>query len=99
VEEMAAAASGLKGQSMDLVNAVSVFKLQGGVTAAQPSRTAPAPATLARPAAPRQLNGASKPAPKAATKALARAPSPKLAAPPAKAPKAAAAADDEWETC
>jgi methyl-accepting chemotaxis protein len=30
VEEMAAAASGLKGQAMDLVNAVSVFKLQAG---------------------------------------------------------------------
>jgi methyl-accepting chemotaxis protein len=34
VEEMAAAASGLRGQAMELVDAVSVFKLQGSATAA-----------------------------------------------------------------
>jgi methyl-accepting chemotaxis protein len=55
VEEMAAAAGGLKGLAMDLVDAVSVFKLQDGVTATPPLRPAPVPARLARPTAPRQL--------------------------------------------
>ena len=103
VEEMAAAASGLKGQALELVNAVSAFKLQGGAVAAAPpgqlpQRPGPAAPALARPAAPRQLGGTGKPAPRPAAKTLAKAPSPKLAAPPAAAPKVAAAADDEWET-
>jgi methyl-accepting chemotaxis protein len=102
VEQMAAAASGLKGQAMELVNAVAVFKLQGGAAMAPPQRPTPAPASLARPTAPRQLAASSKPAPKPVAKpvvkALAKAPSPKLAAPPAKAPKAASPADEEWET-
>ena len=42
VEEMAAAASGLKGQAMDMVNAVSVFKLHGrALNAPPPSPAAP----------------------------------------------------------
>jgi methyl-accepting chemotaxis protein len=98
VEEMAAAASGLKNQALDLVNAVSVFKLQGGQMPATPPRRAPAPMASVRSAAPRQLSGSSKPSPKPVAKTLAKAPSPKLAAPPAKAPKTAAPADDEWET-
>jgi methyl-accepting chemotaxis protein len=98
VEEMAAAASGLKGQAMDLVDAVSAFKLQDGATVTPTRRPTAAPASLARPTAPRQLAGNSKPAPKPATKTLAKPPSPTLAAPPAKASKASAAADDEWET-
>jgi methyl-accepting chemotaxis protein len=102
VEEMAAAASGLKGQALDLVNAVSVFKLQGGALAAAPSgparpRPAPAAPKLARPATPRQLAGSNKPTPKAVAKPLSKAASPKLAAPP-KAAKAATSADEEWET-
>jgi methyl-accepting chemotaxis protein len=44
VEEMAAAASGLKGQAMELVIAVSFFKLQEGVTAAPLLRRVLAPA-------------------------------------------------------
>ena len=106
VEEMAAAASGLKGQAMDLVNAVSVFKLQDGVATAPPRSHSPATVSLPRPAAPRQLSGGSKPVPKSVakplaktlTKTLIKAPSPKLAPPPAATPKASAAADDEWET-
>jgi methyl-accepting chemotaxis protein len=98
VEEMAAAASGLKNQALDLVNAVSVFKLQGGQMPATPPRRAPAPMASVRSAAPRQLSGSTKPSPKPVAKTLAKAPSPKLAAPPAKAPKTAAPADDEWET-
>ena len=97
VEEMAAAASGLKGQAMDLVNAVSVFKLQGGAMVSAPARQTPSPPSLVKPVAPRQLS-ASKPPPKPVAKALAKAPSPKLMAAPAKAPVASAAADDEWET-
>jgi hypothetical protein len=106
VEEMAAAASGLKGQALDLVNAVSVFKLQGGTVVAPQERPTPAPmqrpASLTKPMAPRQLAGNSKPAPKPPAKApaqtLAKAPSPKLTASPPKATQAATAADDEWET-
>ena len=101
VEEMAAAASGLKGQAMDLVNAVSVFKLQAGVAAAPPPRPIPAPASLAKPTAPRKL-GSSTPAPKPVAKPLARplakASSLKLTPPPAAASKPSAPADDEWET-
>ncbi len=102
VEEMAAAASGLNGQAMDLVNAVSVFKLQGGVTTVPPPRRVPSPASLAKPTMPRQLAGgsrpASKPVAKALAKPLAKATSPKLAPPPAATTKASAPADDEWET-
>jgi methyl-accepting chemotaxis protein len=98
VEEMAAAASGLKSQALELVNAVSVFKLQDGMTVAPSRQTLAAPTSLPRPAAPRQLSGNRKVAPKPAAKALAKTPSPKLAPPPAAAPKAVAAADDEWET-
>jgi hypothetical protein len=111
VEEMAAAASGLKSQALDLVNAVMVFKLQGGALVALPSqsgqfgqgsptprRSAPAPVRLAKAATPRQLASSSKTAPKPVARTLPKAAGPKLAPPAAAAPKVAAAADDEWET-
>jgi methyl-accepting chemotaxis protein len=98
VEEMAAAASGLKGQAMDLVDAVSAFKLQDGVTVTPTRRPTPASSGLSRPTAPRQLASSSKPAAKPVAKTQAKQPSPKLTPPSATAPKASAAADDEWET-
>jgi hypothetical protein len=105
VEEMAAAASGLKGQAADLVNAVSVFKLNSGdqPALAAPNRApiaAPRPSLGAKPAARQLAGGGTKPAPKAAAKPALKPPSPKLSAPApvaAQAP-AKAAADDEWET-
>jgi methyl-accepting chemotaxis protein len=103
VEEMAAAASGLKSQAQDLVNAVSVFKLNGGDPSAfggtnRATVAAPRPSLGAKPV-PRQLAGGStRPIPKAAANPVPKPPSPKLSAPaPAPAP-AKAAADDEWET-
>jgi methyl-accepting chemotaxis protein len=106
VEEMAAAASGLKNQAADLVSAVSVFKLQGGNAAPTPTPTPlPRPATrpvlAPKPAVAHRGNTAPKAlAPKAAAKSTAK---PQLAAPApiakASAPKPTAAkADDEWET-
>jgi methyl-accepting chemotaxis protein len=107
VEEMAAAASGLKGQASELVNAVSVFKLNGGEQLASSLAAAPPRPSLGARPAPRQLassppQSAAKPAaakiaPKPAAQTLAKAPSPKLAS-PAPAKPAAAGGDDEWET-
>ncbi len=86
VEEMAAAASSLKSQAQDLVQAVSVFKMSQG----QSSGGAPAPAP-----APRY----SPPAPRAAAVAprrVAAAPAP--AARPALAPASKAGGGDDWES-
>ena len=89
VEEMAAAASSLRGQAQDLVQAVSVFKLsQGATRAARPATT-----TQPHKAAP-----AGRIAP--ATKAAAR-PSPAPAKALATAPKPVAtrsSADGDWES-
>ncbi len=106
VEEMAAAASSLKKQSEELVQAVAVFKLHPGSSAAA---HAPAPhhapanpsASVPTAAAPRAVAGTAR-APGALKK-----PAPKPAQPPASAPppaveagRKAPAADstDDWET-
>ena len=97
VEEMAAAASSLRSQAQDLVQVVSVFKLDAQATppAAPPVRhqphslsAPPRPAAKLAPAKPRALASAPKPAAKPAA-----APSA-----PAKAAPAAKAADEDWET-
>ena len=102
VEEMAAAASGLKGQAMDLVQAVSVFKLQAGA-APVTGNDATARASAARfvvgnkPAA----RPPGLPKPKAIARPAAQVPT-RPAKPPALAAEAkaapAAGADGDWET-
>jgi len=95
VEEMAAAASSLKTQAMDLVHTVAVFKLDKQGTVAPrsaPPRAAPS-APRAPLTAPRQIP---KPAPKA-LKSASPAPAAKQLAAPVK-PAASNQADDEWET-
>ena len=105
VEEMAAAASGLKSQASELVQSVAVFKLAetGGAF-----RTGSAPQTAQRAestprsltsSAPRKAVGAAKAPPRlpAKTSAIAAKPLQKFQAlAVAKAP--AVAPDDEWET-
>ena len=113
VEEMAAAASGLKGQAEELVGTVAVFKLTASDEAASHAAahskshfSAPSkPALASRPAAPKlsaAAPAARKPAPIALPKpAAAKAPAPAAAAktPPKTQPKPApAGGDDEWET-
>jgi methyl-accepting chemotaxis protein len=93
VEEMAAAASSLRSQATDLVQAVAVFRLSGnqvGFTAVTPVTRVQAP-TPKRPAAPPVLK---KPAPRAALPA-ARKP----AATPAVSREAASSdASADWES-
>jgi methyl-accepting chemotaxis protein len=106
VEEMAAAASGLKSQADDLVQTVAVFKLadgQGAALVKAPMRASTPKVSLAgvgrRSTAPVGQPAAGAP-PSAAT------PKPALAKPPvlaATAPKtqpkpAPAGGDEEWET-
>ncbi len=90
VEEMAAAASSLKGQATDLVQAVAVFKLAQGQGAAPQRATSspsqPAPAASVAKVLPKPV--VSKPAPKAAAAAATKPV-------PVKAP---ADAGDDWET-
>jgi methyl-accepting chemotaxis protein len=89
VEEMAAAASSLKGQAQDLVQAVAVFKLaQGhGAAAAQPKPgSSPSKVALPKPVV-------TKPTPKAAPAASVAA-----AAPARPVSVKAADAGDDWET-
>jgi hypothetical protein len=95
VEEMAAAASSLKTQAMDLVHTVAVFKLNnaGQHTVARVAPSTPRPAPAPKPA-PRAV--AAPPAPKALQKSS-PAPAAKQLAAPAK-PAASNKADDEWET-
>jgi methyl-accepting chemotaxis protein len=102
VEEMAAAASSLKGQAHELVQLVAVFKLAPGSApsaaftkpagpvhrAAPRLQAAPAAKKLARPAVPTASTGA-------AAKATPPRATPKLAPPPA---AAKAGADSDWET-
>jgi methyl-accepting chemotaxis protein len=100
VEQMAAAASSLKGQAQDLVQVVAVFKLAPGEPSRQPlaapPRTRPTvrAAPLAAPPKRPALAQARKPMAPLKAKSLA-APVPR----PAPAPKPAkAGGDDEWET-
>ena len=91
VEEMAAAASSLKGQAQELVQAVSVFKLNPGAVSALP---APALTRVATSAPAPKLS-----APRAKAAALPPAAAKSTPAAPA-APRAlpAAAAGDDWES-
>ncbi|MBN9366798.1 MAG: cache domain-containing protein [Comamonadaceae bacterium] len=96
VEEMAAAASGLKSQALQLVNTVATFRT-GAQGAAAPAPQTTSQTAQAMPAA-RQPAQAPRPAPavRASTKTKAPA-APKTAlAPPSAQP--AAAASDEWES-
>ncbi len=106
VEQMAAAASGLKAQAQELVQTVAVFKLGHGDQPAALHRPAPLashrPAPTARPA-PRPLPAPARPAlrsaaPQAglAAKPPKPAQAPRIAARPAPAPKASNEGD--WET-
>jgi len=74
VEEMAAAASSLKGQAQDLVQAVSVFKLAQGAQAATPLARAPV-------MAPRAPMASKAPASPAARKPALAAPAASVGAP------------------
>jgi methyl-accepting chemotaxis protein len=96
VEEMAAAASGLKTQALQLVNTVATFRT-GAQGAAAPAPQNASRTAQAMPAA-RQPAPAPRPAPAPAVRASAKAPTaPKAAlAPPPAQP--AAAASDEWES-
>jgi methyl-accepting chemotaxis protein-1 (serine sensor receptor) len=92
VEEMAAAASGLKTQAQGLVQTVAVFKLhagQGGGFRAAPTPIASASHTAA-PA--KQLGGGAKAAAPKAAKPVA------LSAPAPAAPVKPAPAGDDWES-
>jgi uncharacterized phage infection (PIP) family protein YhgE len=92
VEEMAAAASSLKGQAQELVQVVSVFKLAHGQGQAHSSSPAAPRAMQVRPAPAPALK---KPASAGRPVAAARPPS--LSAPKA-APVKAAAGGDDWES-
>ncbi|MDZ4074900.1 MAG: methyl-accepting chemotaxis protein [Hylemonella sp.] len=99
VEEMAAAASSLKGQAQDLVESVAVFKLASGASAAgsppalaarqpvqmQVRAPAPKPASAPTSGTQRRLVAPAKP----------RVAPPAAAAAPAKTPSGA---DSDWET-
>ncbi|MFN4351211.1 MAG: methyl-accepting chemotaxis protein [Hylemonella sp.] len=99
VEEMAAAASSLKGQAQDLVESVAVFKLASGASAAGSP-----PALAARQPVQMQVRApAPKPAsaPASGTQRRLVAPAKPRVAPPAAAAapaKPSAGADSDWET-
>ncbi|ART48779.1 methyl-accepting chemotaxis protein [Acidovorax carolinensis] len=102
VEEMAAAASSLNAQAGELVQSVSVFRLDGRFAgAAAPVTARPRPAAVPAPPAVR-ATGAVRAAGKgpAAAKASTRLAAPSGAVPRSAAPaaKAAAGADDDWES-
>jgi hypothetical protein len=111
VEQIAAAASSLKSQAGDLVNTVSVFKLdatqQQYTTAPRAVAHTPPAAKLPQPARAQQIapprakpRAIAATAPKAlptTAKALAK-PSAAPSRAPAPAPAASKANDDEWET-
>jgi hypothetical protein len=99
VEEMAAAASSLKSQAQDLVQAVAVFKLTGqdsGSSVASSYRAATSAAPARRAPVSKQVAAARKPA------VPARAPVSKLAAPkPVSKPASKSSSSeesDDWES-
>ena len=99
VEEMAAAASSLRGQAQDLVQAVAFFQL--GATVAQPARTqvrssVPKVTPFKGPERRNDAAGAAR-KPSAAAKSPAKAPS-KASVSVAKAVPKAAGGDDDWES-
>jgi methyl-accepting chemotaxis protein len=100
VEEMAAAASGLKGQAMDLVDAVSVFKLGAGQAPASVMQKAPTPSkpspALPPKAAAHSTNNSAKSAPKPPV--AKPADPPRLTIPVRAMQAQAAGADAGWES-
>jgi methyl-accepting chemotaxis protein len=98
VEEMAAAASSLRGQAQELVSTVSVFRLGEGMAPAvathSPRPTTPSPA--ARPAP----KPASRPAAARPAAAPLAAPAARISASPAAAPakSGGGGASDDWES-
>ena len=97
VEEMAAAASSLKSQAQDLVQAVAVFKLaQGSARQAPATQYAAAPARSGQHASPKQLSAA-----KTASGLKFPARKPALSAPAGAPPSSAAETSskgDDWES-
>lgn len=99
VEEMAAAATGLKSQAQDLVQVVAVFKLgaaehssfQPKARSAPPPIKAPAARAVAKPAAVRS-------APRPATSKIALAKPAMSATPKTSTKQTPAGGDDDWET-
>jgi len=95
VEEMAAAASSLKGQAQDLVQTVAVFNLNDNHHAPQAAQRAQALQPKPVGGAMRQLPSASKPA----TRQSPAKPAPKALAKPVATAKATSAdGDNDWET-
>ncbi|APW44221.1 methyl-accepting chemotaxis protein [Rhodoferax saidenbachensis] len=105
VEEMAAAASSLKGQANELVQVVATFKLAPGehraTPAAQPYKASAATSTFSAPKPafkkpqPSALKAPAKPVAKPTTKPLPQLGSSK---PTPKAPAPAKGGDEDWET-
>ena len=95
VEEMAAAASSLKSQAQDLVQAVAVFKLshqRGSLPTATPQRRANA-TTTPRPVATPRMPPLNRVKPNLATPSASRLPPP-----PKVVTTGSAAVQDDWET-
>ena len=98
VEEMAAAATSLKSQAQDLVQTVSVFKLNGGDRGHAAPRVTEA-TNEPKPAHKPVVKAAPKPAPKPAAKPSSKAARPTQAPAPKAAPAAASAGgSDDWES-
>jgi hypothetical protein len=100
VEQMAAAASGLKSQAQELVETVSIFKT-GGAQLVQLARSSPPPRISAPPkrvalAAPQaaRLSRPGLPKPSLPKLSSVKPATPK----PAAAPKNAKGGDEDWET-
>ena len=103
VEEMAAAASSLRGQANDLVQAVAFFKIaaRAGTAASMPRTSVRAPASQAKPfkGDERRAIGTSATAHKPGVPAGAAAGrTPTAAAPKTQTKPAPAGGDDDWET-
>jgi len=99
VEQMAAAASSLKGQAQDLVKTVAVFKLNEGSRAM--SAVSPRPTSSVSYSAPKAIAAAKRPATQVSVKPKAvpvSAPPKTLAKPAAKPVVQAAAGADDWES-
>jgi methyl-accepting chemotaxis protein-1 (serine sensor receptor) len=93
VEEMAAAANSLRLQSQDLVQAVAVFKIQGGQAQSAPAPLAPTRAPAPAIKAPTRPAPVRKPAPLQAPKA---APTRPALAPAPATGQAKAGGDGDW---
>ncbi|WP_255435012.1 methyl-accepting chemotaxis protein [Rhodoferax sp. BLA1] len=102
VEEMAAAASSLRSQAQDLVQTVAVFKLGAGDSSlggihTTAVRVQPTTATPIKGPAPRPAVASKTHRPQARLPAANATPA-RAAAPVAKAPKAAASEEGDWES-